>query len=238
MLAMKLGVNIDHVATLRNARGGLEPDILCAAKICEMAGAFGITTHLREDRRHIKDDDVKIIKENIKIPLNLEMAPTKEMQEIALKIRPNSCCLVPERREEITTEGGLDANKQIEYLKEYIKPLQKEGILISLFIAPDEIQVKAASLIGTDYAELHTGSYANAIGEDKEKEFQKLKKAAYLLQKAGIKVNAGHGLNYQNVQRMKEIEGLCELNIGHSIISLAVFEGLESAVKKMKNLIS
>ena len=235
---MKLGVNIDHVATLRNARGGMEPDILRAAKICEAAGAFGITTHLREDRRHIKDEDVKIIRENIKIPLNLEMAPTKEMQEIALKIRPNSCCLVPERREEITTEGGLDAEKQIEYLKEYIKPLQQAGILISLFIAPDENQVNATIQIGADYAELHTGSYANATGDAKEKEFQKLKNASRLLQKSGIKVNAGHGLNYQNVQKMKEIEGLCELNIGHSIISLAVFEGLESAVKKMRDLIS
>lgn len=235
---MKLGVNIDHIATLRNARGGTEPDVLHAAMICEIAGAFGITTHLREDRRHIKDKDVETIKENINIPLNLEMAPTKEMQEIALKIKPHSCCLVPEKRREVTTEGGLNAHKQIEYLKEYIKPLHDAGILVSLFINPVPRQIRAAAQIGADYAELHTGSYANAKGEEQEKEFQKLKKAAKHLNRLGVKVNAGHGLNYQNVHRMKEIPELCELNIGHSIISLAVFEGLETAVRKMKDIIS
>lgn len=234
---MRLGVNIDHIATLRNARGGIEPDVLKAALICEKAGAFGITTHLREDRRHIKDNDVDIIKANISIPLNLEMAATDEMQKIALRVLPNSCCLVPEKRQEITTEGGLNVAGQINYLKEYIKPLQEKGILISLFIDPDEKQVRAAFEIGAEYIELHTGSYSEAINEDKETEFQKLKNAAILAQSLGLKVNAGHGLNYENVERMKEIPNLCELNIGHSIISLAVFEGLETAVKKMINLI-
>ena len=234
---MELGVNIDHIATLRNARGGVEPDILQAALICEKAGVFGITTHLREDRRHIKDNDVKIIKSNIKIPLNLEMAATPEIQQIALKVMPNSCCLVPEKRQEITTEGGLNVAGQINYLKEFIKPLQDKGILISLFIDPEEKQVEAASKIGAQYIEMHTGSYSEATGENKEVEFQKLKSAAKLAQSMGLKVNAGHGLNYENVSRMKEIPGLCELNIGHSIISLAVFEGLETAVKKMISLI-
>ena len=235
---MKLGVNIDHIATLRNARGGVEPDVLKAALICQDAGVFGITAHLREDRRHIKDEDIKILKNSLKIPLNLEMAPTKEIQEIALNIIPNSCCLVPERRQEITTEGGLDVNSKTEYLKEYIKPLQAKGILISLFIDADEKQVRAAKEIGAEYIELHTGAYSEAKGEDKEKEFQKLKSAAILAQTLGLKVNAGHGLNYENVQKMHEIPNLCELNIGHSIVSLAVFEGLKSAVEKMKNLIS
>lgn len=239
---MKLGVNIDHIATLRNARGGVEPDVLHAAIICEKAGAFGITTHLREDRRHIKDTDVEIIKSNINIPLNLEMAATEEIQKIALKVMPNSCCLVPEKRQEITTEGGLNVAGQIKYLKEFIKPLQDKGILISLFIDPDENQVRAAYEIGAEYIEMHTGSYSEAYfadcnGESQEEEFQKLKKSAILAQSLGLKVNAGHGLNYKNVKKMKEIPNLCELNIGHSIISLAVFEGLESAVKKMNELI-
>lgn len=235
---MKLGVNIDHIATLRNARGGSEPDVLKAALICQNAGAFGITTHLREDRRHIKDADVEIIKANISIPLNLEMAATDEIQKIALKVLPNSCCLVPERRMEVTTEGGLNVAAQINYLTEYIKPLQDKGILISLFIDAEPKQVKAAAEIGADYIELHTGSFSNAAGEAQELELNKLKNAAKLAQDLGLSVNAGHGLNYTNVQRMKEIQGLSELNIGHSIISLAVFEGLDTAVKKMKDLIS
>ena len=235
---MKLGVNIDHIATLRNARGGSEPDVLKAALICQNAGAFGITTHLREDRRHIKDADVEIIKSNINIPLNLEMAATDEIQQIALKVLPNSCCLVPERRMEVTTEGGLNVATQVNYLSEYIKPLQDKGILISLFIDAEPKQVKAAAEIGADYIELHTGSYANAEGEAKDVELVKLKTAAKMAQDLGLKVNAGHGLNYTNVSRMKEIPGLCELNIGHSIISLAVFEGLDTAVRKMKDLIS
>ena len=180
------------------------------------------------------------IKANINIPLNLEMAATDEIQKFALKIVPNSCCLVPEKRMEITTEGGLNVAGQINYLKEYIKPLQDKGILISLFIDPEEKQVDAAAKIGADYIEMHTGSYSEAYLDSvaQEIEFKKLKNAAIQAQSLGLKVNAGHGLNYQNVIRMKEIPNICELNIGHSIISLAVFEGLEAAVIKMKDLIS
>lgn len=235
---MLLGVNIDHVATLRNARGGVEPDVLEAARICEQCGASSVTTHLREDRRHIKDADVEMISREIKTDLNLEMAVTAEMGEIALRIKPHSVCLVPEKRQEVTTEGGLDVAGQLEKITKFVKPLKDAGILVSLFIDPSEEQVKASAQTGAQFIELHTGCYSNAFGnEDEEVEFTKLKNAAKLAQSLGLRVNAGHGLNYENVHRMHEIEGLYELNIGHSIISRAVFVGLEKAVVEMKELI-
>ena len=236
---MLLGVNIDHVATLRNARGGEEPSVIDAAMICEKAGCHGITTHLREDRRHIKDKDVNALRPILKTRLNLEMAATEEMQKIALELKPNNCCIVPERREEVTTEGGLEVAGQLEKMTQFVTPLVDAGIIVSLFIAPDEDQVRASAKTGAQFIELHTGSYSNAYGtQNEEVEFNRLKNAAKLAQELGLKVNAGHGLNYENVHRMHEIEGLYELNIGHSIISRAIFTGLEKAVEEMKNLIA
>jgi pyridoxine 5-phosphate synthase len=235
---MLLGVNIDHVATLRNARGGIEPDVIKAAEVCEANCATSITTHLREDRRHIKDDDVYTLIKTIKTKLNLEMAMADDIQKIALEIKPHSICLVPEKRQEVTTEGGLDVAGQLEKVTEFIKPLLDAGIIVSLFIDPMENQVRAAGKTGAQFIELHTGSYSNAFGtENEEAEFQKLKSAAELGQKLGLTVNAGHGLDYKNVKRMHEIEGLYELNIGHSIISRSIFVGLEQATIEMKELI-
>lgn len=234
---MLLGVNIDHVATLRNARGGVEPDVIDAARICEENGATSITTHLREDRRHIKDSDVRTLIKTIKTKLNLEMAMADDIQKIALEIKPHSICLVPEKRQEVTTEGGLDVAGQLDKVTEFIKPLLDEGIIVSLFIDPDKAQVEASAKTGAQFIEMHTGAYSNAFGTDKEEEeFQNLKNGAELAQKLGLKVNAGHGLNYENVKRMHEIKGIYELNIGHSIISRAVFTGLGDAVKDMVEL--
>ena len=235
---MLLGVNIDHVATLRNARGGIEPSVMEAARIAEENGATSITTHLREDRRHIKDEDVYTLIKTLKTQLNLEMAMTDDIQKIALEIRPHSICLVPEKRQEITTEGGLDVAGQLDRVTEFIKPLLDAGIIVSLFIDPDENQVKASAKTGAQFIEMHTGTYSEAFGTEKEEqEFLNLKNAAKLAQSLGLKVNAGHGLNYENVKRMHEIPGLVELNIGHSIISRAVFTGLGEAVKTMHDLI-
>ena len=236
---MLLGVNIDHVGTVRNARGELEPSVLEAAKYCILAGADGITTHLREDRRHIIDYDVFAIKNELNCKLNLEMAATYEMQKIALDLMPHSCCIVPEKREELTTEGGLDVASQQEKITQFIEPLLNAGIEVSLFIDPSKEQVSSAAETGAQYIELHTGSYSRAFGkpEKEEKEFRKLKQASALAHLLGIKVNAGHGLNYRNVNRMHEIEGLHELNIGHSIISRAIFVGLDTAVKEMLTLV-
>ena len=235
---MLLGVNIDHVATLRNARGGIEPSVIDAARIAEENGASSITTHLREDRRHIKDNDVYTLIKTLKTRLNLEMAMADDIQKIALDIKPYSICLVPEKRQEITTEGGLDVAGQVEKVTEFIKPLLKSGIIVSLFIDPDEAQVKASAKTGAQFIEMHTGTYSETFGTEKEQEvFLKLKNSAKLAQDLGLKVNAGHGLNYQNVKRMHEIPHLVELNIGHSIISKAVFTGLGNAVKEMNELI-
>ena len=231
---MLLGVNIDHVATLRNARGGKEPNVLRAALLCEDFGASSITTHLREDRRHIRDEDVYLISKNIKTRLNLEMAMADDIQKIALDIKPHSVCIVPERRQEVTTEGGLEVANNLHNVQEFIKPLKDAGIIVSLFIAPDSEQVEASKSAGADFIELHTGAYSESFSENKgEEEFQRLKKAAELGQSLGLKINAGHGLNYENVYRMHEISGINELNIGHSIISRAVFTGLGDAVKTM-----
>lgn len=235
---MLLGVNIDHVATLRNARGGTEPSVYDAAKICVSLGVNGITAHLREDRRHIKDADVYALKNDLKCRLNLEMAATDEMHKIALDLLPSACCIVPEKRQEVTTEGGLDVYSQQQRMNDFVKPLVNAGINVSLFIDPDEKQVEAAYKTGAQYIELHTGAYSLAFGTSgEENEFLKLKNSAVLAQKLGLKVNAGHGLNYENVHRMHEIPDIEELNIGHSIISRAIFVGLEQAVKEMMNLV-
>lgn len=236
---MLLGVNIDHVATLRNARGGFEPDPIQAAEICEANGAASITTHLREDRRHIKDKDVKTLMKVLKTNLNLEMAVTDEMQKFALDARPHSVCLVPEKRQEITTEGGLDVASQLSKITKFVLPLKEAGILVSLFIDPSKDQVYAAAKTGAQFVELHTGQYSRAYGTaDETEEFEKVREASRLAHALGVKVNAGHGLNYQNVHRMRQIEDLYELNIGHSIISRAVFVGLDKAVKEMLDLIN
>ena len=235
---MLLGVNIDHVATLRNARGGNEPDPVMAAEIAEKNGATSITTHLREDRRHIKDIDVKTLSKTLKTRLNLEMAVTDEMQKIALNIKPHSVCLVPEKREEVTTEGGLDVAGQLVRITNFVTPLIDAGIIVSLFIDPTEEQVRASAKTGAQFIELHTGQYSLAYGTpDEEDEFTKLNEASRLAHALGMQVNAGHGLNYQNVHRMHQIEDLYELNIGHSIISRAVFVGLDKAVREMYDLI-
>lgn len=236
---MLLGVNIDHIATLRNARGGLEPNLIQAAIVCEKAGADGITVHLREDRRHTRDNDVYELKKILKTRLNLEMALTDEMQKIALEVLPQNVCLVPEKREEVTTEGGLEVASRVEFVTDFVKPLVDAGIIVSLFIDPDKTQVQAAAKTGAQFIELHTGRYSEAFGtENEELEFDNLKEAAELAQKLGLKVNAGHGLTYENVHRMKKIPQLIELNIGHNIIAHAVFDGLGKAVKDMKDLIS
>ena len=235
---MLLGVNIDHVATLRNARGGIDPDPIQAAEICEKSGTTSITTHLREDRRHIKDQDVKTLKKILKTNLNLEMAVTDDMQKIALSVKPHSVCLVPEKRQEVTTEGGLDVVSRLNRITEFVQPLLDAGILVSLFIDPSKEQVYAAAKTGAQFIELHTGQYSMAFGTpDETEEFEKLREASRLAHALGLKVNAGHGLNYENVYRMKQIEDLYELNIGHSIIARSVFVGLEQAVNEMKNLI-
>ena len=234
---MLLGVNIDHVATLRNARGGTEPDVITAARICKACGVESITTHLREDRRHIHDSDVEAIRMLPRTRLNLEMAMTDEMQEIALKLRPNAVCLVPEKRQELTTEGGLDVEGQLDRAIKFVKPLIEKNIEVSFFIDPDIHQISAVSKTGAPFIELHTGRYSEVFGTDEEEQaFNDLKGAAIFAQNFGLKVNAGHGLNYRNVKRMHEIPHLVELNIGHSIIARSIFVGLEQAVKEMKAL--
>jgi len=234
----KLGVNIDHVATLREARKTFYPDPVYAAVLVQLAGADGITVHLREDRRHIKDRDVYILKEIVKTKLNLEMSLSDEIIKIALDLKPAEVCIVPENRMEITTEGGLDIMKNYEKLKEIIPDFKKNNIKVSLFIDPDISQIEMASKTGADYIELHTGRYAEAKNEiERETELKKLIDSAKIATQAGLKVNAGHGLNYQNVVPVARIEEIETLNIGHSIISYAVYVGLERAVKEMLALI-
>lgn len=235
---MLLGVNIDHVATLRNARGGNEPDVIAAARICKDCKVESITTHLREDRRHIKDTDVEAIRMLPRVRLNLEMAMTDEMQEIALRLRPHAVCIVPEKRQELTTEGGLDVAGQLNRAIEFVKPLIEKKIEVSFFIDPYIDQISAVSKTGAPFIELHTGRYSEAFGTaDEQRAFDDLKGAALFAQNFGLKVNAGHGLNYQNVGRMHEIPNLVELNIGHSIIARSVFVGLEQAIKEMQELV-
>ncbi len=234
-----LGVNIDHVATLRNARGGSYPDPLTAALIAEAHGADGITAHLREDRRHIRDEDIQALKAQIKTRLNLEMANTPEMVEIALQAKPYMVTLVPERRQELTTEGGLDVVRYLDSLKESTTKLQAAGIKVSLFIDPDLRQLEASRQTGAAIVEFHTGTYCEAFGgPEQAKTLNTLMMAAEQAVTCGIEVNEGDGLNYDNVQPVLAMPGLVELNIGHSIIAESVFSGLASAVSRMKALIS
>lgn len=232
-----LGVNIDHIATLRNARGTTYPDPVQAAFIAEQAGADGITIHLREDRRHITDRDLMLISQTVQTRLNLEMAVTEEMIEIACQTQPDFCCLVPEKRQEVTTEGGLDVVGNEEKVADAIKRLSLAGIKVSLFIDPDHEQINAADRVGAPFIEIHTGAYADAEDEQaQEKEFVRIRDAVTYAASKGLKVNAGHGLHYHNVQRIAALPELYELNIGHAIIGRAVFSGLAAAVEEMKRL--
>lgn len=235
----RLGVNIDHVATLRQARGGAEPDPLAAAVLVELAGADGLVVHLREDRRHIQDKDLHLLREIVRTKLDLEMAADEAMAKIALTVKPDLVTLVPEKRQELTTEGGLDLVGQKERLQNIISLLHDGGIPVSVFIEPDLNQVKAAHKIAADFVELHTGRYANATrSKEADAEFDAITHAAKLAYKLGMGVNAGHGLNYRNVKRLTNIPEIVEYNIGHSIIARAVLVGLEQAVKEMKALLS
>jgi pyridoxine 5-phosphate synthase len=241
MSELKLGVNIDHVATLRQARyattpesKNVEPDLIAAAAICERAGAKGIVAHLREDRRHMQDHDIERLRENIMTKLNLEMGNTPEIVDVALRILPDEVCLVPEKREEVTTEGGLDVIGLRKDLEPTIKRLQTAGIRVSLFIDPTLEQVDAAGELGAEMVELHTGKLANAFAEKIEREeLENLQAAAKAASELKLQVNAGHGINYTNIQLINKIPHLTELNIGHSIISRALFVGLQNAVREM-----
>jgi len=235
----RLGVNVDHVATLRQARGGTDPDPLAAAVLVELAGADGIVVHLREDRRHIQDRDLRFLREMTRTKLDLEMAADGEMVKIALNIKPDLVTLVPEKRQELTTEGGLDVAGQRDRIQGIVSLLHNGGIPVSVFIEPDLTQVKAAHKFSADFVELHTGRYANATrSKEADMEFEAITQAARLAYKLGIGVNAGHGLNYRNVKRLTHIPEIVEYNIGHSIIARSVLVGLVQAVKEMKALLS
>lgn len=237
---LRLGVNIDHVATIRNARGGRLPDPVRAAEMAALAGADGITAHLREDRRHIGDADIARLAQEIGLPLNLEMAATEEMCAIALRHKPNACCLVPEKRQEVTTEGGLDVGSGGAALQAILDPIKEAGIRISLFIDPVEAQIEAAVKAGADIVELHTGAYAHAhqAGDTKafDAELARLQKGAELADEAGLEVHAGHGLCYETVAPIAAIGQIVELNIGHFLIGEAIFVGLEGAIENMRRL--
>lgn len=238
MRELRLGVNIDHVATLRNARGVRYPDPVAAASIAERAGADGITIHLREDRRHITDRDVAMLKQTLNVPMNLEMAVTDEMIDIAVKTRPTFSCLVPEKREELTTEGGLDVAGQVENIANATKRLTDAGIQVSLFIDADRKQIDAAKEAGAPIIELHTGQYAEAdTEEEQKKELARLMEAAEYAHSIGLQVNAGHGLHYHNTLDVAQIPQMVELNIGHSIIARAVLDGLDKAVRDMREIL-
>jgi len=232
-----LGVNIDHIANVREARKTIEPDPVQFAFLAELGGADSITVHLREDRRHIQDRDLRFLKKTIKTKLNLEMASTQEMLEIALEIIPDYVTLVPEKREEVTTEGGLNIVSKKDFFKEYINNLIVRNISVSAFIDPDISQIEASKEIGFDCIELHTGTYAALKGQERYEELQKIKECTYFASNLGLTVNAGHGLNYQNVSDIASINKINELNIGHSIVSRALAVGLEKSVRDMKTLI-
>lgn len=231
---LRLGVNIDHVATVRNARGGIHPDPVRAALLAEKAGADGITAHLREDRRHIRDDDMAMLMQKISVPLNFEMAATSEMLEIVSKLKPASSCLVPEKREELTTEGGLDVVGSYTHLESYIRELKSVGISVSLFIDADLEQIKASNELGADKVELHTGAYVDAEGEQRQAELERLRSGARYCGDINLEVHAGHGLNYDTVRAVAAIPEFTEFNIGHFLIGEAIFEGLENAISRMR----
>ena len=235
----RLSVNVDHIATLRQARKGTEPDPVAAAMLAELAGAEGIIVHLREDRRHIQDRDLRLLRQTVQTRLNLEMAATDEMQRIALEVKPEITTLVPEKREELTTEGGLEVASRISFFTEYIGRIKQGNISVSLFVDPDDRQIAASKKAGADWVEVHTGTYANArTGRDRAREFDKIVEAAKLAASLGLRVGAGHGLNYVNVRSIARIPEVEELNIGHSIISRASLVGLERAVREMIGLLS
>lgn len=229
----KLGVNIDHVATIRQARRTVEPDPVAAAVLCELAGCDSITVHLREDRRHIQDRDVEVLRRTLRVPMNLEMAATPEMVEIACRVRPDYVCLVPEKRQEVTTEGGLAVAGFEDALRPFVSRLQAAGIRVSMFIDPDAAQIQASQAIAADMVELHTGRYAETWRENDE-ELQRLAVGCRLASELGLIVNAGHGLTYWNVHPIARLPGMHELNIGHSLVSRAVLVGMERAVREMR----
>ncbi len=235
---LRLGVNIDHVATIRNARGGQHPDPVKAALLAIDAGADGITAHLREDRRHIRDEDISRLMDEISKPLNFEMAPTEEMLDIALKHQPNACCLVPEKRQELTTEGGLDLIGNEKFLVTMIEKLKNANIRVSLFIDADDAQIRKAAELKADIIELHTGTYCHAVIDteyDKvQNEFARIKQGAEFADQLGLEVHAGHGLNFESVGPIAALPQLVELNIGHFIISEAIFVGLAESIQKMR----
>ena len=237
---LRLGVNIDHVATLRNARGGVHPCPVAAAQLAAAAGADGITAHLREDRRHIRDEDIQRLHRQVNLPLNFEMAATTEMQKIALKIHPHAVCLVPEKRREQTTEGGLDIATNRARLQDFIAPLKAANIRVSLFIDPEILQVEAAAAIGAPVVELHTGTYAEEsyIIHHASPELEKIRAAAEHAHRLGLEVHAGHGLRYDNVAAIAAIPEIRELNIGHFLIGESVFDGLTVAIQKMRKLMN
>lgn len=231
---VRLGVNIDHVATIRNARGGLHPDVVRAAKLAADAGADQITAHLREDRRHISDKDILRLTTEIDLPLNLEMAATEEMLEVALRHRPFAACIVPEKRRELTTEGGLDARGEAIKLAPIVTRLKAVGIRVSLFIDPDIAQMKAAHALGASVVEIHTGSYCEAVGSAQDAELARVQEAASVGHALGLEIHAGHGLSYDSVGRIAAISEIVELNIGHFLIGEAIFVGLEKSIRTMR----
>ncbi len=240
---LRLGVNIDHVATIRNARGGGHPDPMRAARLAAAAGADGITAHLREDRRHISDDDIRRLIEGIDLPLNLEIAATDEMLQIALRHRPHAACIVPEKRREVTTEGGLDAAGGVDELKPYCERLSEAGIRVSLFVDPEPRQLEAAMTLGAPVVELHTGAYCEAFLEDRDgartrAELERIVRAAELTGELGLECHAGHGLTFDTVGSVAEVPDILELNIGHFLVGEAIFCGLDSAIKRMRSLMT
>ena len=234
---VRLGVNVDHVATIRNARGGRHPDPVRAARLAAAAGADGITAHLREDRRHITDDDIRRLVESLEIPLNLEMAAVETMRPIAVRHRPHAVCLVPERREELTTEGGLDVIGATAHLRPFVEALAAAGSRVALFIDPDDGQLEAAGQLGVAAVELHTGAYCEAVGGARARELERIAGAARHAAALGLECHAGHGLSFDSVGPIAAIPEIVELNIGHFLVGESVFEGIESSIKRMRALI-